>query len=223
MEKMTSIIKSTSNIILRSVDYNSVLTRYLKKGFLTADIEIKINKPIDVSEAGLIGDSIEDGIYGLRDKNNTTRIFVSSNHEVYTGKMEKKRCFWCMKDYDTQNYGIPICCKYEQKGNDIEYIFYTEGMTCSLQCSYAFLQKFIGYPLSCSDLLYKDSEKHLKLMFNLNYPDVDISEFKPAPDFRLSKICGGSITDKEFNSGKYKYIRSNNFHISPAKVSYERI
>ena len=84
--------------------------------------------------------------------------------------------------------------------------YLTDGIFCSFNCCYAFIEYNKTNPL------YTQSINLLKKMYYDLFPDYDISLMK-APHWRLLKEYGGELSIEEFRKNFYKvdYIENSDF------------
>lgn len=230
----------TPTFLLRGVDPNKVLRDY-QNGKYTQHVPISAKvKLSDLSSiiAPTYGADRNSGIYSYKDKNNVTMTIATSNHKAYEiynsdgGEVSVGgRCRYCLKDFTHRSVGIPIKMEKvnvfikDENDNVVEvnpiYKFWVEDLTC---CSYrhalGLIRANLSQPVFHRDSQYNKSEEYLKLMYRLETEKVE--PLRCPNDPRLSKNCGGSMDDEEFEDERYEYLRTNTTVIIPAKVEYIR-
>lgn len=191
-------------------------------------------------------------IYSLKDKNSKPIIMATSNHvafEVFTTSGGKPlmggRCEWCREDFKHESCGVAVAHKkivftvfngvgvldpsdlgpfdyQDEKG--IIYrdtnTFWTEGIFCDMECALAQAELYSRLPFYRQDVHYVDSLSLTRYLHRLLYPDSP--PLTPAPDYRLLKSNGGSLTYEEYKNKRYTYKRTSNILLIPAKISYIR-
>lgn len=241
ISKMASSSMSSSRpiFVLRQVNVVDLIQRYNNGEFT------KVAKPpsskIDVVKSAPImaptyGKTMHEATCVIKDRMDKSIIIYTSNvnnFETFTksnGTMPKGgRCDWCRRTFTQESQGIPIAYKEEEALRLGEngvlvsqnyYAFWDEGTYCTYRCVLADIIKFKEVGPQQRDQLYLNSESALRFRFSLQYPEA--GPLKPAHDYRLLKENGGSLTDEEFDSDKYVYLRTSNVLLIPAKVAYIR-
>jgi len=196
-------------------------------------IKISSNNPI---MAPVYGNSSNDAIYAIKDRNNCTIVVATSNHgnvEIYNKDgLENAcggRCDLCKQDFTHKSIGYPLA--YEEKSilTNVEglearylvkYTFWTEGEFCSYECALGYIRIMLGRPADQTDSTIKDSESMLHLLYKLQYPDNTI--LNPAADPKLLKNNKGSLTTDEWKDKRHVYKRTDRVVLLPGKVEYAR-
>ncbi len=127
-----------------------------------------------------------------------------------------RRCWWCRYPVTGKSIGIPI--EYNIDKNH-RYVISTEGITCSFECSNAYIidEKEKGFNYRNS--VYKDSLIILNLFFDILYPREN---FKSAEDWRILEETGqGNVSILEFRNGNHVYKRTDTVRIVYAERYYE--
>lgn len=171
--------------------------------------------------------SNKEGMYYINDKYNIKTIIATSNQKNFKLFSEEnkhslneiKKCLICQSEF-TEGIGYPIA--YQEKfvldtnTNTYKnyYIFWTEGEFCSFECSLCFIKIMIP-----KDLLLKDSENILKLLYKLTFGN-DEKMLVSSEDPRLLECYGGCLSKEEWKSKKHTYTRTERIILLPAKVEY---
>lgn len=168
----------------------------------------------------------------LEYKAHATMIHYLKN-EMFPLKTDIK-CFWCKYNFDSCPIGCPIKFvnsliekRYTSNITKDEYYmkenvtkeklakisgaktsikiepcernyYLVDGIFCSFNCIAAFIKE------NCGNVLYKDSSNLLKCLYSELYNDT-WKKITPAPDWRLLKDFGGSLTIEDFR----KFFNSN--------------
>lgn len=231
-------IRVIPTFLLKGVDPVKI-TQLYQSGYFSqkhtkSKIEIAQNTTI---LSPVYGTNNNSPIFSIKDKNNTSVIIATSGHqdfEVYTkngGKLcEGGRCDFCKEDYKCLSVGYPL--NYQEQtistfepGNPkakyrIFYTFWVEGRFCSFECALAYVKRILSHPADSRDTLLRDSERLLKMLYSLTYPDATF--LRPAQDPQLLITNGGSLTKEEWNNSKHIYIKTGRVLMIPAKVEYIR-
>lgn len=164
MEENNQIRKSDliesieARFILRKIDFNDIIKKYKEKYFT----RVNSRKEITLSEAINFETKIfekDNRFFIVKDKYNSEIIFFRNKFQPI------KRCFFCIRDFETEILGYPITYKEINDSGNIKYIFYLEGNFCSFECT-------LGYLLNhekCNEYIIL-----LNLLFNLLYPEEKI-------------------------------------------------
>jgi hypothetical protein len=232
---MTTII--TPTFILKGINPTSVLQDY-ERGFFTRPIQKK--QKITILQNSLIlssnySSSSNDGIFAIKDKNNSTVIFACTGHsdfEIFNTTGENiigGRCEFCRDDFTNAAVGCPLAYKENMvltnsDGNKpiykIYYSFWVEGRFCTFECALAYIQNILNKPSVNRDTTMRDSEKLLKSLYKLIHPES--TSLRPSQEPRLLKVNGGSLTREEWSDKKHIFKRTDRVHMIPAKVEYVR-
>lgn len=227
-------------LFLRGVDPHKLLDAYrsgnLEK-YSSDKKKIKLATD-DKILAPSYGSDSSSPIYCVKDRNGCKVVLTTSGHqnvEVFTksgGELPVGgRCMRCLKDYDTVRVGYPIAYKEEtilmnQTENPMDaryriiYVFWVEGSFCDFSCALGYVQQVMSRPVEYRDTTLKDSERLLKFLFQLTYPDA--GPLRPSQDPLLLISNGGSLTRDEWSDSNHVYRRTDRVLIIPAKVEYVR-
>lgn len=224
--------------LLKGLDHRRLVVDY-RAGFFTRAIapksKIKIASPQEML-APTYGTSNTAPIFCVKDKNNGSVVIATTGHhnfEVFTANNgvlpTGGRCEHCKCDFDTTAVGYPI--GYQETlvlTNDtpdpsqaryrILYSFWVEGQFCSFECALGYVRNILSRPSEYRDTTIRDSERLLKLLYKLTYPEAGI--LRPAQDPRLLQFNGGPLTREEWNHQHHVYIRTDRVLMIPAKVEY---
>lgn len=229
----------TPTFLLKGVDIHRLIADYQAGAFnrpWTYKKKIKLSQT-STSLAPKYGVSNRDPIFSIKDKHNSNVVFATSGHndfEVFTrtgGNLPiGGRCCLCGDDFDQTALGYPI--GYQEQlilpNNQedplkaryrIMYVFWVEGRFCSFECALGYIRLILARPADFRDPTLKESERLLKLLFSLTYPD-NKTPLRPAQDPRLLQSNGGSLTKDQWQDTRHVYIRTDRVVLIPAKVEY---
>ena len=204
------VVKIIASFLLRGIDYQTILAKYKNGDF--SKIKLEVKAPINPSPASSPrSNNPFDKNFSFKDKSGNIRTFVFAN------QCPAKKCYYCLKDMDKDPAPLPI---KRMNSNDLGSIV---DRYCDLRCVYAGLKRIINVPYEYRDNFYEESEMLLKQLFAEQYPNIDISEFKPAADRSLLKEFGGDLEYDEWKSTTYNYVKNNSTLIVPLKCYYEKV
>lgn len=229
--------KITPTFLLKGIDINKILAEY-QAGVFTRPVKTKSKIKIaqnTVILAPKYGTSNTAPIFCLKDKHNCSVIYATTGHqdfEVFTttgGKLpEGGRCNHCGRDFPHTAVGYPV--GYQEltiltgEGPDaryrVVYIFWVEGRFHSFECALGYICLMVARPADSRDTTLRDSERLLKLLYKLTYPDAGV--LRAAQDPRLLIVNGGSLTDEEWEDSRHIFVRTDRILMIPAKVEYFR-
>lgn len=229
---------TSSNILIRGVRPDDVLTKYLDGVFTTVtlpekrEINTKIPKMQDYGT-----DPEKSQVYYYTDRQSRRVIVATGNHTPYIQFVHNNYdphtvidlsnmnypCYWCRRPLDKYRktvVGIPI--KINRTVTDQTGIFSFDcddyGCYCDERCAYSSLKANYRNPITLRDSLWEDSESLLRFIYRLKYGDQTLKEAK---DFRLLKINGGPLDDDEYDSYEnYDFSKSSNVIYLPIKKMY---
>jgi hypothetical protein len=101
----------------------------------------------------------------------------------------------------------------------IMYVFWVEERFCSFECALGYIRLILARPADFRDPTLKESERLLKVLFSLTYPE-NATPLRPAQDPRLLQSNGGSLTKEQWQDARHVYIRTDRVLLIPAKVEY---
>jgi hypothetical protein len=139
-------------------------------------------------------------IGSFRDYQNTTRKIIVS------GAAAGKRCWWCFRDITpwTREDGSQIVVVGVPVERGYDGAFVCEGSFCShnrLACADAWLRREALAPVTFRNPIFSNSRVMLNTMFREMYPnDADTIPLRPAADFNLLILNGGSLDDHDFDA-----------------------
>lgn len=230
--------RQTPTFLLKGLDPNKLLADY-QAGFFSrkpvakAKIQIAQNKTI---LAPTYGTTNKDAVFSIKDRNNCSVVIAKTGHadcEVYNstgGDLSVGgRCDKCKKDFDTIAMGYPIAYQeltiltnaeenIENARYRILYIFWVEGKFCSFECALAYIQLLLSLPADHRDTTIRDSERMLKTLYKLTYPNAPV--LRPSQDTKLLRSNGGSLTNEEWQDNQHIYVRTERVLMIPAQVEY---
>lgn len=232
---ISSTVNTKPVFVLRQVNAVELIKRYNEGAF--SQVKDLPSAKIEVAKSTAImapthGKSLQEPTCAIKDRMDKSIIMYTdnvSNFETFTksGGVPPKggRCEWCRRLFTNESQGVPIAFKEGEaisanKNGAPYYAFWDEGTFCSYRCVLAHILMFKEIGPQQRDPLYLNSEATLRFRFSLEYPNVEV--LLPAPDYRLLKENGGSLTDEEFDGTKYTYLRTANVVIIPCKVAYIR-
>ena len=135
-------------------------------------------------------------------------------------------CDWCRRSirdvYErhgltlTKPLGVPLRVDFVSEEAPV---FYLDGRTCSCSCALALIQENKKYMFQFRDPLYTDTEVILR---HLHRALGSRQTLKVAPDWRLYQGNGGALSDEDFDSSEYEYVRTTNVNLAQARVLYQR-
>lgn len=236
----------TPTFLLKGIDPFEVLKEY-QAGVYNRPVMPKA--PIKIAQnttilAPIYGNNNQCPVFCMKDRNNSSIVIATSNHsnfEVFTssgGKLpEGGRCDFCKEDFKNTVIGYPVGFREitvltnsdsSDKVDNSEgakyrviYAFWVEGCHCSFECALGCIHMHVNRLSTSRDSMLSDSERYLKLLYRLTYPNAGI--LKPATDPRLYSLHGkGSLTKEEWSDSKHIYTRSDRVLMIPAKVEYIR-
>lgn len=228
----------TPTFVLKGVDPNRLLADY-QMGYFSRPISAKSKIEISQNTAILAptyGSTNRSPIFCVKDRNNSSVIIATSGHadfEVFTkngGQLtEGGRCDNCKEDIEGVAVGYPV--GYQEinvltnDDNDtnkaqyrVFYVFWVEGKFCGFECALAYVRSILSRPADYRDTALRDSERMLKLLYKLTYPNA--GSLRPAQDPKLLISNGGSLTKEEWNDRRHVYVRTDRILMIPAKVEY---
>jgi hypothetical protein len=229
----------TPTFLLKGVDIHKLIAEYQRGAFnrpWTYKKKIKIAQT-STSLAPSYGNSNKDAIFSVKDKHNSNVIFATSGHndfEVFTrtgGNLPVGgRCGLCGDDFTQTALGYPIGYQEQimlcnQSDDPLKahyrliYVFWVEGRFCSFECTLGYIRLILARPADFRDPTLRDSERMLKMLFSLTYPDIK-TPLRPAQDPRLLLSNGGSLTKEEWQDTRHVYVRTDRVLLIPAKVEY---
>jgi hypothetical protein len=221
-------IKTTETLMLRRIDPIIMLKKYLAGDFKNLKIpnsKIMVSSSVNLNQK--IGSDYNSEIYRFNDKINSGQVIVTTNHEQYNIAKENTSdnsisfCRWCRREIIGNPIGIPISMKIDRITNDS--YFNVEDTHCSFGCALAILK----YIYSCNrlyrDPLYIDAEQLLHCLYYRMYPDRKETRIKEAEDWRLLKSNGGPLTDDEYDSDKYVYLKTPHIITLPIKRQFIKL
>jgi len=235
-------IKTSETLMLRRIDPILMLKKYLAGDFKTLKIpnsKITVSSSVNLNQK--IGADYNSEIYKFNDKINTGQIIVTTNHDQYIIYKENSKennkenskenndnnintinfCRWCRREIVGTPIGIPISMKIDKITNDA--YFNVEDTHCSFGCALAILK----YIYSCNrlyrDPLYIDAEQLLHCLYYRMYPDRKETRIKESEDWRLLKSNGGPLTDEEYDSDVYTYLKTPHIITLPIKRQFIKL
>ena len=215
-----SNVRFTPKFVLKNIDPKEIMKDYLEGKYENIELptsRIKFSDVFHITTPGY-GSSPEEARYQFKDKNNTSIVIVTSNcrdYDIFKRAShfgEGGRCDWCKRDFDNEPVRIPIRKEEFKKSDKTYYFFWCEDECCDFSCALAHTIRE-----SYRDHLYKCAEDYLRLLFRLCYPGEVLVK---APCFRLYKGNKGPLNDEEYKKQLYKYRRTTNVILFPAKVEY---
>lgn len=196
--------------------------------------QIKISKTASIL-APTYGTSNKDAIFSVKDRNNSNIIIATTGHtnfEVFTrtgGLLpEGGRCERCGDTFKETAVGYPVghqeLTVLTGEGNNarykVIYTFWTEGTFDTCECALGYCQALLSRPADYRDTTIRDSERLLRLLCKLWYPDSGV--LQPSQDPRLLKSNGGSLSREEWEDKRHVYKRTDRILMIPAKAEYVR-
>jgi len=218
----TSGVRFKPNFVLKGIDPNEIKKKYNEGKYNNLRFpssKIRLSNISHVSTT-IYGSSPDDPKYQFKDKNNMSIVVVMSNtkdYEIYLrGIFENARggrCWWCLRDFEHKPVQIPIRMEKMNREDKTYFCFWSENSRyCGYRCAYAWVLR-----QALMDPLYKLSDYYLRMIFHFQYPNESLN---PATDPRLLEIHGGCLTNEEFDKNNYRYQRTSNVVLLPAKVEY---
>lgn len=225
--------------LLKGIDIHKLIADYQNGAFnrpWTYNKKIKLSHTT-TSLAPKYGMSNKDPIFCVKDKHNCNVVFATSGHtdfEVFTrnnGTLPVGgRCSFCNEDFTQTALGYPIGYREQlilvpnqeepsKSQYRIVYVFWVEGRFCSFECALGYIRLIMSRPADFRDSTLKDSERMLKLLYSMSYPD-NKKTLRPAQDPRLLQINGGSLTKEQWQDSRHIYVRTDRVLMIPAKVEY---
>lgn len=178
-----------------------------------------------------------NGIFTIIDRNGLTTTIATTNQKAFSvvnasggAAPVTGPCDWCRHECNYEMVGLPfrrdienVDFKIEGKDGQIKSetrqirIYWSEVFFCDYECAYAYFERNINSPIRQRDALYNEAEYLLCELFSLQYPG---RKLVAAADPKLLDINRGSLTYEQYKSNKYKYYRSPNIVLFPAKREY---
>ncbi len=215
-----SVVRFTPKFVLKNIDPKEIMKDYVEGKYESIELptsRIKISDVFHITTP-CYGSSPEEARYQFKDKNNTSIVVVTSNcrnYDIYKRAKhfeEGGRCDWCKRDFESEPVRIPIHKQEYKKNGKMYYFFWCEDECCDFSCALSHTIRE-----SYRDHLYKCAEDHLRFLFRLLYPREKLIK---APCYRLYKGKKGPLNDEEYKKHLYKYRRTSNIILFPAKVEY---
>lgn len=169
-------------------------------------------------------------MFSIKDRNNCSVVIATTNNksfEVFTKSggelVSGGRCDYCKEDFNTIRVGYPIAFQETiildtQSQYRTLYTFWVEGIFCSFECTLAYIKLMLSRPYEYRDSVMNDSERLLKLLYKLMYPNG--KPLLPAQDPKLLNTNDGPLSKEEWKENKHTYLRSDRILILPVKVEY---
>lgn len=223
-------IKKTENLMLRRIDPVLMYKRYMAGEFKNVQIP---DSKITISTAFVnlnnkIGVDQNSESYRFNDKSNCSQLIVTTNHEQYSHAKEAQSeqkpdefCRWCRRKIEGESIGIPISMEINKLTNVA--VFNVEDSHDSFGCALATLKRTYACNKMYKDPLYIDAEQLLYCMYYRMYPEREGTQIKEANDWRLLICNGGPLSDSEYDSDKYEYLRTSSVVIVPLKRQYIKL
>lgn len=230
------IINSVPTIVLAKIHPATVTKNYHDGKYVNMKLPDKLSTSgLTNSDTSLnYGINESAALFTYRGKNDMQQIIATTNHVSYALYDSKGQelpmgakcpggclfCHYCHLEYKTNAIGIPITYKEQRdpKNSQKHIIFYCEGLYCSYECALSALKTQIGRNSLARDSSYNYAEELLRYLYKLAYPSNPI--LIPAPDHRLLKSNGGSLTESEFRTGSHTYIKLPGMIFAPVKFQY---
>lgn len=232
--------RHTPTFLLKGLDPNKLLADYLAGIYQRQPKEkskIKITQNNEIL-APTYGTTNYAPIFSVKDKNNCSIIIATTGHknfEVFTrtgGSLPVGgRCDFCKQDFIHEAIGYPI--GYQEltvlTNDDVDpknaryrvlHIFWTDKDFCCCECALGHLQLIMTQPSEYRDTTLRDSDRLLRLLHKLMYPNAGI--LRPSQDPKLLRENGGSLTKEQWSDSRYIYVRTDRVLMIPAKVEYIR-
>jgi hypothetical protein len=230
--------KIIPTFLLKGLDHRQVVADY-KAGVFNRPVGPK--SKITIASTGAIlaptySSSNTAPVFCVKDKNNGSVVIATTGHrdfEIFTtnnGSLPVGgRCEYCKYDFETDAVGYPIGHQETLVlTNDTPdphagvyrtiYSFWVEGQFCSFECALGYVRNILSRPSEYRDTTIRDSERLLKLLYKLTYPEASI--LRPAQDPRLLQFNGGSLTREAWQHEQHVYVRTDRVLMIPAKVEY---
>lgn len=225
----------TPTFLLKGVEQQKLISDY-QQGYFSVP---RKKSKIIISEDTPILDKIystsnSEPIFSFKDNYNNNIIIATTGHddfEIYTrsgGKLQEGgRCNFCRQDFTEIAIGYPIkqqelsILTRNEKDQEIYrniYVFWVDGKFCKFSCALAHIRNMLAKSSEYRDPTMSDSERLLKQMYKLVYPNSGV--LRPSQDPNLLKINGGSLTKEEWENEKHVYIRTDKIIMQPVKVEY---
>lgn len=234
----TMTTRITPSFLLKGVDPIKMLKKY-HDGATHHSVtkkNIKISKTSCVLSLSYEQNNSE-GIFLLKDKNNTNLIIATSGHEninIYSKNGECPqiggRCRACLEDFTHQSIGYPVA--YQEttllvtipgKKKSVYRVirtFWVEDIFCKFECGLYYIRKCLASTNTNSNYNMKDSERLLKMLHRAMHPKAGL--LRPINDPLLLISKGGSLTDREWEDDNHYYVKTDRIFLMPAKTQYMR-
>lgn len=229
-------IKKTENLTLRRIDPVLMYRRYMSGEFRNVKIpESKITiSTAFVNLNNKIGSDQNSESYRFNDKTNSSQVIVTTNHEQYSyakehngsndtniNQLPKAFCRWCRREIRGRPIGVPISMEINKRTNVA--VFNVEDTHDSFGCALATLKRTYSCNKMYKDPLYIDAEQLLYCMYYRMHPKKEGTQIKEANDWRLLRCNGGPLSDSEYDSDRYDYLRTPNVIVVPLKRQYIKL
>ncbi len=202
-------------IFLRGIEPMKILTNY-KNGMYNRPVIVK--SKIVVAEfqqilAPTYSSDTESGVFSLKDRNNSDVVIATSGNVAYQVCRHNgiapcsNRCDSCKRDFDHKSLGypvnfeevtLPIVDDHGVTRHRVVYVFYVEGEFCGFECALFYIREHLSSSASFRDVNMNDSERWLRLLYDLTYPNGE--KLRPANNPRLLISNGGSLTENEWKT-----------------------
>jgi hypothetical protein len=230
----------TPTFFLKGIDPNEIYTKY-REGFFNRPLSTVVSllsKIKIASNAAIIaptyGKSNNDPIFCVKDRFNSPIIIATAGHESYnvynrTGgePLMGGVCRFCSERFEGPQIGYPIAHQEQSILTNIEgekpvyrviNNFWTQGCFCSFQCALAKVRQNLNLPADYRDSGLRDSERLLKFLYKLTYPNAKV--LRPAQDLDLLIEHGGSLSRKEWEDEKHVFRKTDRVLVMPVKTEY---
>lgn len=206
---------------------NSLINNQMNDITLPETITQKVKSTLKMDR--IHGDNPDSEFYTYKP---TNQRMVTTDHdlrEIYVNNrnlhglpITSDPCDYCRHIIDpnvrnSKPIGIPISMIRDQYGN---LTFKTIDYYCNLSCAYAQLIRETKGRLTSVHPRYTDSETILKHLFSLLYPDLKLTDFRPAKNWRLYNGGRGPLSYVNYIKNNYYFYETSGICVIPSKMEY---
>lgn len=217
---MSNIISYVPSFVVRGINPENVLKKYLQKDYSQIRYTFKENRTVaggaPINVVAVHNSTVNDGIYIYRDRGDSNRIIAFTNQKEYetflkTNSFSKDRiCEHCGEKVGDEGMGIPTERKLAEFDGGNIYLLYSTGNYCDFMCMYTAFNQKHSLPYQMRDYSLNESYRLIKWYHNTYLPD---KPFQQTNDVRLLKRYGGPLEYTEWK--KNIYHKMGNVTVSP--------
>lgn len=138
------------------------------------------------------------------------KINYIQNVTFNDANLKQIQCWWDRNIIDDIVMTLPNNIKYDNG----QYLIYGDGAFCSDSCMLAYILNEQKKQPEHRDIRYKNILGNIYQLHDILYPD-DISELKPANDWRVLESAGGDISIQD-----YRYVVLNKTYTRTPNIKF---